>query len=145
MFILHFDLWRVYINAVTRTDERFDIKSFAPFFIWALCYIGARLVLEIGGLSWWTRAGIAAMPIPVFAWVIWSVFKGVAQMDELQRRMQLEALAFAFPMTLLLIMTLGLFELAIGLNTDDWSYRHVWPMLFLFYFVGIVRAKRRYE
>lgn len=133
------------MNAISRADQHFDFKGFAPFFIWAVCYLGARVVLETDGLSWWTRAGIAATPIPVFAWVIWSVFKGVAQMDELRRRMQLEALAFAFPMTLLLIMTLGLFELAIGLNKDDWSYRHVWPMLFLFYFAGIVRAKRRYE
>jgi hypothetical protein len=54
-------------------------------------------------------------------------------------------LAFAFPLTLLMLMTLGLVELAIGLNPDDWSYRHVWPFVFLFYFAGLVRAKRRYE
>jgi hypothetical protein len=47
-------------------------------------------------------------------------------------------------MALLLIMTLGLLELAITLNRDDWSYRHVWAMLPLFYLVGIVLARRRY-
>ena len=71
--------------------------------------------------------------------------EAVTGRDELERRIQLEALAFAFPMTLLLIMTLGLLEIAIGLNRDHWSYRHVWPMLFILYFAGLARAKRRYE
>ncbi len=133
------------MNAISKTDSAVDWRGFAPFFIWAALYLAARALLEIESLGWWSRAAIAVVPVPAFAWVLWSVSKGIAQMDELQRRIQLEALAFAFPLTMLLVMTLGLLELAIGLNKDDWSYRHVWPMLMVFYFAGLMRAKRRYE
>jgi hypothetical protein len=108
-------------------------------------YLAARLLLELPTLSWWSRFLIALAPTPLFAWVLWTIARGVAAMDELQRRIQLEALAFAFPVTLLLVMTLGLLEIAIGLNPNDWSYRHVWPMLFVLYLAGLGRAKRRYE
>ncbi len=42
-------------------------------------------------------------------------------------------------------MTLGLLDLAITLNPDDFSLRHVWAMLPILYYVGLWRAKRRYE
>jgi hypothetical protein len=71
--------------------------------------------------------------------------RGAREMDELERRIQLEALAIAFILALLLIMTLGLMELAITLNRDDWSYRHVWAMLPMFYFGGVVWARKRYS
>ena len=42
-------------------------------------------------------------------------------------------------------MVLGLFELATGLNPEDWSYRHTWPIVVIFYFFGYARAWRRYQ
>ena len=132
------------MNTLART-EGIDVRGFLGFFAWGALYIAARLFLEVETLGWWPRLIIALVPVPAFAWVLWSVSKGIASMDELQRRIQLEALALAFPLTLLLLMTLGLIELATGLNAADWSYRHVWPFVVLFYVVGLVRAKRRYE
>ena len=133
------------MTAVTQTERASDWKGVGVFLLWGVVYIAARGLLELQTLGWWARLAIALAPVPIFGWVLWTVSKGVAAMDELQRRIQLEALAFAFPMTLLFVMTLGLLEIAIGLNPDDWSYRHVWPMLFVLYFAGIMRAKRRYE
>ena len=133
------------MNAVTHTHGATDMKGFAVFIVWAVIYMAARGLLELETLNWWARLGIALAPVPAFAWVLWSVIKGIASLDELQRRIQLEALAFAFPLTLLLIMTLGLLEIAVGLNPDDWSYRHVWPVLVALYFAGLFRAKRYYE
>ena len=73
--------------------------------------------------------------------------KGLGTMDELERRIQLEALAlaFAFPICVVGFMTLGLLEIAAGLNPDDWSYRHVWLMMPMLYYFSLWRAKRRYE
>ena len=28
---------------------------------------------------------------------------------------------------------------------NDWSYRHIWPFLYVFYLIGLIRAKRRYQ
>jgi hypothetical protein len=69
----------------------------------------------------------------------------VGQMDELERRIELEALAFAFPIAVVVLMTLGLLDLARPLNPDDWSPRHVWAMMPALYFMGLWRAKRRYQ
>ena len=122
-----------------------DWKVFGVFILWAAVYLIARGLLEVQTQPSWLRVTIALAPVPVFAWILWNVSKSAEAMDELERRIQLEALAFAFPMTLLLVMTLGLLEIAIGLNPDDWSYRHVWPMLFVLYFAGLTLARRRYQ
>ena len=47
--------------------------------------------------------------------------KGVGEMDELQRRIELEALGFAFPATLVFLMTLGLLDLAFTLDPENFS------------------------
>ena len=43
------------------------------------------------------------------------------------------------------LMTLGLLDLARPLNPDDWSPRHVWAMMPALYFLGLARARRRYQ
>ena len=72
----------------------------------------------------------------------------VAQMrglDELYRRVHLEALMIVFPLAILLLMTLGLLDLAIGLPWNEWDYRHVWYYLPFFYFIGFAVAWSRYR
>jgi hypothetical protein len=88
---------------------------------------------------------ISLTPILAFVWFLWKVARWSKASDELERRIQLEALAIAFPLTVLLIMTLGLLQIAIELNMDDWSYRHTWPIIYVFYLFGLMRARRRYE
>jgi len=113
--------------------------------LWLGLYFAARAMLEMDGLVPWIRASIALAPLPAFAWFLREFIRSVSGTDELERRIQLEALAVAFPLTLLLLMTLGLLQIAIHLNMDDWSYRHVWPFLFVFYLTGLIRARRRYQ
>jgi len=119
--------------------------SILPFVAFGLFYFAARAVLEAANLDTRLKVVVALLPIPVFAWLLVSIMSGIRSMDELHRRVHLEALAVAFPLTLLLLMTLGLLELAIELSPDDWSYRHIWPMVWAFYFGGLALAWRRYE
>ena len=91
------------------------------------------------------RVAIALLPTPFFIYYLWTWMKGVSEMDELQRRIELEALGFAFPAAVVFLMTIGLLDLAITLSPDDWSLHHVWLMLPLLYYAGLWRAKRRYE
>jgi hypothetical protein len=102
-------------------------------------------VLESTTVPVWARVAAALAPVPLAAMALAMTIRGAREMDELERRIQLEALAIAFILALLLIMTLGLMELAITLNRDDWSYRHVWAMLPMFYFGGVVWARKRYS
>ena len=105
-------------------------------------YFGSRVLLE-GPVR--ARLLIALAPLPFFILFVLAFIRLVRDMDELERRVQLEALAFAYPGLLLLIMTLGLLELAgISLSPADWSFRHVWQIAVLFYVGGLALASRRY-
>ncbi len=93
----------------------------------------------------WLRVCVALFPLPFFAGFLWVFISGIRSMDELQRKIQLEALAIAFPLAILLLMTLGLLQRAVDLPFEDWSYAHVWIYLPLFYFGGVAIASRRYQ
>lgn len=111
---------------------------------WFLTWIAARVILE-STVPTWMRVIAALAPIPLAGAALLAIVRGARELDELEKRIQLEALAFAFVLAVLLLMTLGLLELAIPLNRDDWSYRHVWAILPTMYFGGLVIARRRYS
>jgi hypothetical protein len=112
---------------------------------WFAAWVGARMVLESSSVPTWARVAAALAPVPLAGAALLTIIRGARELDELEKRIQLEALAFAFVLTLLLLMTLGLLELAITLNRNDWSYRHVWAMLPMLYFAGVVLARKRYS
>ena len=112
---------------------------------WILTYFIARGILESDQLSDGLRLVVALVPIIPFALFLMSVLAGIRELDELHRRVHLEALAIAFPLTMLLLMLLGLIELVMPLSPDDWSYRHVWQFLPIFYFLGLAYTWRRYQ
>jgi len=111
---------------------------------WFAAWLGARIVLESTSVPTWARITAALAPTPLAGMALLTIIRAARDLDELERRIQVEALAFAFVLAVLLLMTLGLMELAITLNRDDWSYRHVWAMLPMFYFAGLVFARKRY-
>ncbi len=113
--------------------------------VWLVVYFVARGLLDGNTMPTWQRVGIALAPIPVAAATLWGLVRGAKELDELQLRIQIEALATAFLLSVLFLMTLGLLQRAITLEFEDWSYAHVWAMLPTLYFLGLAIAKRRYE
>jgi hypothetical protein len=108
-------------------------------------YIASRAVVEMDAVPRGVRAAVAILPAVVFVvWVIACVGAARRMVDELERRIQLEALAFAFPCAFALLMALGLLELVVELPPDDLSYRHVWAALPICYLAGLTIARRRY-
>lgn len=126
----------------TDTTGRWALTSAV---LWVLSYFGARLGLEVIELGSLLSIAVALLPVAPFAAMLWFLIKGIGGADELERRIHLEALAVAFPLSMLLLMVLGLLDLAIDLNPADWSYRHLWPMMAMFWFVGIIVARWRYS
>ena len=108
-------------------------------------YLVALLVAEVTSIPKPARIAIALLPIPAFAFFLAEWIRGIRRLDELERRVQLEALAIAFPLSLVLVMALGLIQRVTPLDPADWSYRHVWPFLIGFYFFGLTLARRRYR
>lgn len=125
------------------TSRKHNWGFFISMAVFLLSYFAARGALEQEMATGW-RVFFALMPVPAFAWFLVRFIGNIRSMDELERRINLEALAIAFPLALLMLMTLGLLELAIPLNPDDWSYHHVWYFLPIFYFAGMAIARKRY-
>ncbi|HEX8684166.1 MAG TPA: hypothetical protein VF707_17725 [Ardenticatenaceae bacterium] len=112
--------------------------------LFLLSYGAARALLELVAAPP-LRVASALLPIPFFALWLLTIIRGIRELDELERRIQLEAVAFAFLLTLILLLTLSLLEIAVTLPPEDLSYRHVWPFLPIFYFLGVTIARRRYQ
>lgn len=112
---------------------------------WVVAYLITREVLDSSQLGPGLRIVVALAPLIPFAFFLAFTLAGLRSLDELHRRVQLEALAVAFPLAILFFMLLGLLELAIPLSPEDWSYRHTWSYLPLFYFIGLAIAWRRYR
>jgi hypothetical protein len=113
--------------------------------VWVVAYFGARAALEALTLTEPMRIAVALAPLLPFLLFFGVLLFSMRGMDELHRKVQMEALAIAYPLAVLLLMVLGLLELAVELSPDDWSYRHVWAFLPLFYFAGLAIAWRRYR
>lgn len=132
--------------AIEHTHKYYGLRLLRAGLFWISTYAMSRGLLQLlPDADRNLRILIALAPVPLFLWFLWIWMKGVAAMDELQRRIELEALAFAFPIAVVILMTLGLLELAVSLNPNDWSYRHVWAMMPALYYAGLWRAKRKYE
>jgi len=98
-------------------------------------------VTSISPRSTLLRFLVALLPILPFAAFLYLVVKGQRGMDELELRVQMEALAMAFPLSVLFLMVFGLVGQALDLALE----RHVWFYLPLFYFAGVALAWRRYR
>lgn len=105
----------------------------------------ARGLLKQSELDDSVRVILALLPIGPFAWMLWNFIKGAAGLDELQRKIQLEALAIAYPVMMVFLMTIGLLDIAIGLSYENFGLKHLWYYMPVFYFLGLFIATRRYQ
>ena len=105
----------------------------------------ARGLLKQTDLSQTVRVILALLPIAPFAWMLWKFISGITSLDELQKKIQLEALAIAYPVMMVFLMTLGLLDIAVGLSYENFGLKHLWYYMPLFYFLGLFIATRRYK
>ena len=132
-------------NAVEETRRIYGTRLLVRGLLWMSVYLLAHGLLELIGPNHWTRVVIALLPMAFFAWYLWTWTDGVKKMDELQRRIELEALGFAFPATLVFLMTIGLLDLAVGFSPEVFSLHRIWLIMPLLYYIGLWRARSRYE
>jgi hypothetical protein len=113
--------------------------------LWILSYTICLLTIKKASPDTTFGIILSFIPVVTFGFFIYSIIKGVASMDEVQIRMQMEAVVIAFSLVLLTLMTLGLLDLVITLKKEDWGYRHLFPYFVIFYFIGLIISKRKYD
>jgi len=125
----------------------FNFRRYAVELVGALVAYGLVLV----GVNWLAKAGMVAdgaripvallpmLPCLVAAWVI---LRHARRMDEFQRKLQFEAVVFAFAGTALLTFTYGFLE---GQGLPRLSMFTVWPVMGTLWGAGLALANWRYR
>ena len=88
------------------------------------------------------RFVLAVLPVVPAAFAMWAAIRYFRGLDELQRRIQFEGLAFSFMATCLIALSWGFLRNA-GLPQADVIW--VAPLLVFLWGVGCCIAKRRYQ
>ena len=85
---------------------------------------------------------IAILPVLPALWIPAVVLRFFRELDELQRRIQLEGLAFGFTATAVLTLAYGFLQNA-GLPQINWVW--VWPVMGVCWSIGLAIAHWRYR
>lgn len=124
------------------TDQRrYTRQLVGSMVVYAIVLVGSILIVKANPSAWWRFLVILAPVAPVITAVL-AVVDRMRTLDELQQRIQLEALAFAFGTTAVLTFSYGFLE-GVGLPHLDWTF--VLPLMSALWGIGLLVANRRYR
>ncbi len=85
-----------------------------PTLAWALAaaisMIAAALILKLTDISGAAELAVALFPVPILAGMYWAIFRVVQSVDEMQRKMKLEALGLTVIGSSLIFFIIGQLE-----------------------------------
>jgi hypothetical protein len=108
-------------------------------YIGLLAFAMSYLSKETGG-GW--RYVIALLPMIPGVWLALGMVKAISKLDEMERRILMEAAGFAFTVTMVLMLGLGFLSLA-GLPSLNGVY--IAGIMALLWMIGKVLGNRRYQ
>lgn len=116
--------------------------------VWALIFstsfVGSVYYLSIRSPSIPIALLIIAINSILFGIYTIKFIQSIKSLDEVQIRIQLEAGSYAFSLSLLLVMILGMAGLVKDLGLNNINYLYIFPLFFLFYLIGLFISKRKY-
>ena len=117
------------------------VGLFAAYAILLVASIALLRLDAADGAIW--RAPVALLPmIPALVGVA-TVAGTVSQEDELQQRITLEALSFAFGGTFVVTFSYGFLQAGADFPALSWMW--VWPVMAVLWIAGGLVARRRYR
>ncbi len=123
-----------------QTGSRLLVASLA----FILSYIAAIAMQELLTLKGLAGLAVSLLPVAGFVFFILEEVKLIRSLDELQRRIQLEALAIGFPSAMALLMLLGFLQRVDLVPHALSTIRDVAGVLPVCYGIGLFFARRRY-
>lgn len=109
---------------------------------YAAMLIGSQRFLAGGVESQPTRILIALSPMLPAAFICGVVVRSIRHLDEMQRKLQFEALALSFAGTALMTFGYGFLE---GAGFPKLSMFAVWPLMAAIWFVGVMIGRLRFR
>jgi uncharacterized membrane protein len=86
---------------------------------------------------------VAALPIPALVILIFVIRRSNAALDEMHRRIQLEAFATAFGIATIAFLVFGQLQVADVLGPEDWIFP--WLAIYFGYLYGLISARKRFQ
>ena len=126
------------------TRSEFPSRLLVSVLAFMLSYLAAVVAQEIFTLGRLAGLAVSLLPTAGLLFFLLEEVKVVRSLDELQRRIQLEALAVGFPLVMLVLMTMGFLQRVDLLPHALSTIRDIWIVLPLCYGVGLFVARRRY-
>jgi hypothetical protein len=120
---------------------RNQIEMALAMLAYLIFLVGSVTVLQANPEAPW-RYAVAVLPVAPAAIVILLFVRRLAQMDELQRRIQTQAFGFSLGTTALLTFAYGFLE-GVGLPHLNWTF--VLPLMAILWAVGAVIFTIRYR
>lgn len=103
--------------------------------------VSITLLIASPPAAWW-RIPLALTPVVPILFAMLAFMRFFSRMDELQRRIQLEAFAFSFGVTGIVTFSYG-FLVDVGFPTISWGW--IFPLMIALWGIGLGVATRRYR
>jgi hypothetical protein len=124
-------------------------RAWLPPLLWGLgagfAAAAATVLFVLTKLPLPLRAVAAVLPLLPSLGYIFCIVRMLRRVDELQRRIQLEAIGFAFAATVIVAMLVDLLEQAKIVPAIHWGWAGLWTAMALLWALGNVIASRRYR
>ena len=124
-----------------KVHKRYVIEFSASLICYAIVLIGSIKLLGWYGETAW-RYPLALSPLLPASAALFAFVRFFRAVDELEQRMHLESLAFAFGASALATFAYGFLEGA-GFPHLNWTF--VWPVMAMSWGIGNALARRRYR
>ena len=123
-----------------KAEKTYTIQFIGSMIAYSLSLVVSILVLKASTDEWW-RVPVALAPVVPAVFGLLAFVRFLGRIDELERRIQLEAIGFGFGGTAVLTFGYGFLENA-GFPHLNWVY--VFPMMIFLWGIGLAIARRKY-
>jgi hypothetical protein len=120
-----------------RTQIEFGLAMLA----YLMVLVGSVVVVQANPAASW-RYFVVILPVPPAAFVVWLFLRALARLDEMQKRIQMQAFGFSLGATALVTFGYGFLEGA-GLPHLSWTY--VLPLMAVLWALGAAIFTWRYR
>lgn len=125
----------------TWVTYRSQIEFGLGMLAYLMVLVGSVTVLEANPNASW-RYVVAVLPVAPAALTLWFFIRALTRLDELQKRIQMQAFAFSLGATALLTFAYGFLE-GVGLPNLNWTL--VLPLMAILWGVGTAYFSIRYR
>ena len=122
-------------------EKQYRREFFSAMAAYVVVVIVSITLINISPSTAWWRAPLALAPVIPAIFGIIAYMRFVGRMDELQRRIQFEGIAFGFGVTGILTFSYGFLE---NVGFPHFNLLWVFPLMIALWGIGLGVAARRY-